>query len=314
MLMSKPKIDAYVRINFKNKNLKTQICKFTKGGEPVNWNMEFLLPCQMPVLVPNINLRLMDEDVGSDEMAGSIQIPTKDLIEKEYMHNHFSWKSFYGSPLNQSGSEAKTAMNKEPNLASNWKGRLLVQTIVEKCEKPKHLVRPIEMDQIMLAEPFLKNKTYKFICQIGQAVALPTNKPYKIRVTLGGHEVMFDPMPQKNPANYKRYGRCDVQTIELPFVNAEDFGKVIFQLMEDDDPVCFYIAEAKNFVTHREKTDFEKENEKNGPRMQWVQFLPDMCVKKVKEPHKAGIFSFKMELHDVTQYGDINFKEKKAWS
>ena len=77
-------------------------------------------------------------------------------------------------------------------------------------------------------------------------------------------------MPQKNPANYKRYGRCDPQTIELPFVNAEDFGKIIFQLMDDDDPICFYITEAKNFVTHREKSDFEKENEKLGPRMQWV--------------------------------------------
>lgn len=40
--------------------------------------------------------------------------------------------------------------------------------------------------------------------------------------------------------------------------------------MDDDDPICFYIAEAKNFVTHREKSDFEKENEKLGPRMQWV--------------------------------------------
>lgn len=83
-------------------------------------------------------------------------------------------------------------------------------------------------------------------------MALPTNKAYKIKVTLGGHEVIFDPMPQKNPSNYKRYGRCDVQTIELPFVNAEDFGKIIFQLMDDDDPVCFYITEAKNFVTQSE--------------------------------------------------------------
>lgn len=126
MLMSKAKIDAYIRINFKNKILKTKICKFTKGGDPVDWNMEFLLPCQMPVLAPYINLRLMDEDVGSDEMAGTIQLATKDLIEKEYMHNLICWKSFYGSPLNQSGSDAKTLMNREPNLASNWKGRLLV--------------------------------------------------------------------------------------------------------------------------------------------------------------------------------------------
>ena len=38
-----------------------------------------------------------------------------------------------------------------------------------------------------------------------------------------------------------------------------------------------------------------------------------MCVKKVKDPHKAGIFSFRMELHDVSKYGDIDFKKKKVW-
>ena len=66
----------------------------------MDWNTEFLLPCQLPVLEPAINIRLMDEDMAQDEMAGSIVINTKDLLENEYMHNHFSWKSFYGSPLN----------------------------------------------------------------------------------------------------------------------------------------------------------------------------------------------------------------------
>ena len=58
-------------------------------------------------------------------------------------------------------------MNKEPNLASNWKGRCLIQTVVEKCEKPQHLVRPIDMENVLAAEEFLKPRTFKFICQIG---------------------------------------------------------------------------------------------------------------------------------------------------
>jgi hypothetical protein len=59
------------------------------------------------------------------------------------MHNQFSWKSFYGSPLNQANSKAKEEMNRNPDLASNWKGRILIQTIVEPCEKPKHKKQPI---------------------------------------------------------------------------------------------------------------------------------------------------------------------------
>ena len=72
MLMSKAKIDAYIRVNFKNKILKSPMKKYSKGDDPVDFNTEFLLPCQMPVLEPSINLRLMDEDMAKDEMAGSI--------------------------------------------------------------------------------------------------------------------------------------------------------------------------------------------------------------------------------------------------
>jgi hypothetical protein len=44
-----------------------------------------------------------------------------------------------------------------------------------------------------------------------------------------------------------------------------------------------------------------------------MQFLPDLVVKQVTDPHIAGIFSFRMELHDVTKNGDIDFMKKKVW-
>lgn len=81
-------------------------------------------------------------------MAGTISLSTKDLIENEWMHDHYSWKSFYGSPLNQSNSKAKEEMNRNPEVASNWKGRVLVQTIVEQCEKPKHCKRMIKQEHL----------------------------------------------------------------------------------------------------------------------------------------------------------------------
>ena len=72
MMFQKPKIDAYIRVNFKNKILKTKVVEYQKGKDPADFNTEFLLPCQMPVLTPFINLRLMDEDNIQDEMAGTI--------------------------------------------------------------------------------------------------------------------------------------------------------------------------------------------------------------------------------------------------
>lgn len=80
----------------------------------------------MPVLAPFINLRLMDEDNVKDEMSGTVRLKTKDLIENEWCHGQFTWKNFYGSPLGQSGSDIKDEMNKDPDIATSWKGRVLI--------------------------------------------------------------------------------------------------------------------------------------------------------------------------------------------
>ena len=75
--LSKDKIDAYMKLDFKGKKYKTQVITQNKGGPGVNWNKEFWLPAQLPVMAPKISVRLMDyDDIGSDEMAGSLQFLT----------------------------------------------------------------------------------------------------------------------------------------------------------------------------------------------------------------------------------------------
>ena len=46
-------------------------------------------------------------------------------------------------------------------------------------------------------------------------------------------------------------------------------------MMDGDDPICYYRAPVKKFLTDRKIKDKEKEKNKNGPPMQWVSFLPD---------------------------------------
>ena len=71
--IGKDKIDAYMKCEFKKKKFKTQTITQVKGGDPVNWNKEFWLPAQIPVIQPTIDIRLMDyDDIGSDEIAGTI--------------------------------------------------------------------------------------------------------------------------------------------------------------------------------------------------------------------------------------------------
>jgi len=62
----------------------------------------------------------------------------------------------------------------------------------------------------------------------------------------------------------------------LPYVDEMDIGSVIIQLMDGDDPVCFYKDNIKNFLDH------------NPLKMQWYAFLPDACVNKVNKPFQVG--------------------------
>lgn len=115
----------------------------------MKWNKEFWLPAQIPVSAPKIEIRLMDEDdIGSDEMAGTIRFFTKDIIEGK-VSKGMIWKNVYGAPLNQKSSKEKTMMNETPDLASCWKGRILCQVECEQTDKPLAKVVNIEDANIL---------------------------------------------------------------------------------------------------------------------------------------------------------------------
>ena len=77
----------------------------------------------------------MDEDYGNDQCAGTMIFKTKRLIENG-LKNDFVWKNIYGSPVEASSSAFKSSMNENPEFASAWKGRVLVQCTAEPTEKP----------------------------------------------------------------------------------------------------------------------------------------------------------------------------------
>jgi hypothetical protein len=93
----------------------------------------------------------------------------------------------------------------------------------------------------------LATKHYALIAQVGQAIGLPSDKNYNVKITVGGFEMLFEPFKQKESLKYKRYARspsddemkkrkdeCDHISgpygqwhLKLPYVDVADFGKVI---------------------------------------------------------------------------------------
>jgi len=54
------KIDAYVMTTYKKKKLKTKMMVMEENGPPIDWNQEFWIPAQIPIISGKIVIKLMD--------------------------------------------------------------------------------------------------------------------------------------------------------------------------------------------------------------------------------------------------------------
>ena len=77
-------------------------------------------------------MKVMDKDLVKDEVVGSMLFNLKECMKD--LNGKFFWKNIYGSPLNVSGTNADL-MNRNPEMASSWKGRVLMQVTSMKTEK-----------------------------------------------------------------------------------------------------------------------------------------------------------------------------------
>lgn len=186
------------------------------------------------------------EDVGYDELAGSLILNTKEILARVDDDDAYVWKNIYGSPLGLSSSKYKKKMNDDPEYASNWKGRVLMHISAEPTDKPISKQQPItDEEALKKAEFYMQKRQYAVKCQIGQCVALPSSKKYTVKVTIGGNYLDFDPISVKRESNYKRYEEMDQLNFETSYTSCEDMGFVLFQLMDGKTPVCYYMEHIK---------------------------------------------------------------------
>ena len=78
-------------------------------------------------------MKLYDKDPITDEIVGSLLFNLKECINER--NGQFFWKNVYGAPLDKYGANTDL-MNANPEVASTWKGRILMQVTAEKTEKP----------------------------------------------------------------------------------------------------------------------------------------------------------------------------------
>ena len=78
-------------------------------------------------------------------------------------------------------------MNSNPEIASRWKGRLLIQIDHEEQREARLVREEIDTAKIEKAKEFCKpenHSKYEVCLDIGQGISLPDAKKYKIRMQI----------------------------------------------------------------------------------------------------------------------------------
>ena len=158
-------------------------------------------------------------------------------------------------------------MNENPEMGSLWKGRILFQVIAEKTEKPVLKIQNIPQEDIDFAQAYLRERTFKFMIQVNNAIALPEeNIKYEIGVRIADKEITTG-QAVMNKGTYNRFNfRTTPEQAEFtgPYVNLKDVGTVFVYLkhkgkLGGTKNICFYRAKITEFM------------DLNPTKIKWVQ-------------------------------------------
>ena len=196
--------------------------------------------------------------------------------------------------------------NEDPDAATTFKGRVLIEYSLINDEHPVMKMRDIEQTPEYLARlANMKQKNYFIQAEIGSAICLPDSSNYTLKIKIGELEWSTGKPIQGKDQGMKNYCRWNTR-ISKPFTNVHQglysFPKVFIYLMDGTVPICYWKDECTNYTDPNAK-------------QQWVPFECDLAVGKCTKPHMAGIFQFRLYLQDAHEEGKHFIPENyPAWS
>jgi hypothetical protein len=137
--------DAFVKINYLGKSIKTSVV--TQKNDEAYWSQEIWLPIQAPLVSGRIAMSVYDRDTTVDDLVGSMSFDVQQIIKDSKGGKPWFWKDIYGAASGVSGSDTDK-MNCVPEIASHWKGRILMQVSVRLSDKPEMKIRSVSEKNI----------------------------------------------------------------------------------------------------------------------------------------------------------------------
>jgi len=158
------------------------------------------------------------------------------------------WKNIYGSPLGIFQGPLKSAMNNNPDLASTWKGRILMNIEMIHPNEMKNM--PIEKSinkidasfrSVQAVKEAMEMKRFQIIAEVGQGIYLPEKSTkYTVRIQIGDFFIDTD-KPKSHGNKYNRWHqRFEFKEVLMPYRSIEEIETVFIYLMDADKPICFW--------------------------------------------------------------------------
>lgn len=158
-------IDAFVRADYQGKTYKTKVVRPDAQGS-CKWNQVFKIPLQWPVTMDKLRVGVWDEDVGSkDEIVGTIILSLKEIKKacEDSKGGFFRWLNIYGAHQGLVEGPNMKEMNRNPEVASKWKGRVLMHLHIADSLTPERGVFewvPSDKDKVGLKR-YIEPKEYQ---------------------------------------------------------------------------------------------------------------------------------------------------------
>lgn len=133
-------------------------------------------------------------------------------------------------------------------MASTWKGRILLQVLAEKAEKPEINVLDLDDEVKNAALKHMEDHEYEIIAEVGLGISLPAEKKYTVKIKIADFEMKTD-KPAFAEATYNRWNkRFNTTVYTCPYQDLMDMGIVFIYLMDGENPICFARDHVQNFI------------------------------------------------------------------
>lgn len=275
-------LDIYCSASLSGYECRSSTITADKGTLSACWFEELLMPSLVPSVSNVLKLTFMDYDsVNKDDYIGSIDLPLLEIREGKF--KDFFWKNIYGAPP-LADSPAATLMNKVPELASHWRGRVLMRVWFDESSKEvQKKLQPIKEKNFAekIQKEFETGQMYQIRAQVLAATGLPFNdQSYKIKVEWSGVETSSSEKKADNGC-VDWYEDLKRKVAQIPQGSDRIMPDVVLYLMQGDEKICFVRVPADACLD-------------SGAEPVWRNFKPERHSGKVVDSWQAGFVKVKL--------------------